>query len=285
MTNSDRAKELTAQIPEFKIGGENGPREGRTTGGPQPFGAKSPSNSGDVATKPSGPSQPPSDKSDIPTLRLHDYARAPWKLAIAQSLSKDQGGVCPDAQSGPDHVVCEGLAEIHHRDGNPNHWDYANLALLCLRHHRIRTNLQRTEARRHSASVCVKNAGVSFDGAGLSPRSVSLEDDKHENYTARFDRAAPAYFGALTWDSGESPVVSIRTFRRAMIGALAYTDEAGRKHRPSQVTIDRYIDADIFPDNPDGRFAYAQTKANEDGIRWAAKRPESAKKEEKELEP
>ena len=213
------------------------------------------------------------DSAKAPMLRLHDYKRESKKRVIAEALLERQHGRC--ASSNPEGGECGGVFfEIDHikpiEEGGSDTWE--NMRLLCEHHHRIKTNQDRARIR-HSADVYVNKSGVSFDGAGLSPKSVSLENDKHENYVARFDKAAPAYFLKLEWDGGEGPVVSIRTFRRAMIGALTYTDEAGRTHKPSQVTLDRYIDADIYPDNPAGRFEYAQTSANEDGIRWVAKKP------------
>ena len=207
------------------------------------------------------------DSAKAPALKLHLYKREPKKAVIAQGLFKQQKGRCNAESEG---AVCEGFLEIDHADGNPDNWDWGNLQLLCTPHHRAKTNRDRA---RRSTSLYVKKPGVSFDGAGLSPKSVSMENDKHENYVARFEKAAPAYFTALEWDGGDSPIVSIRTFRRAMIGACTYTDEAGRKHEPSQATLDRYVDAKIYPDNPDGWFNYAQTEDLQDGIKWAAKRP------------
>ena len=81
MTNADRAEELTAQIPEFKIGGENGPK-GKAEETPSKSLTAPVLPTGSSVSQASGHSQPPSDKSGIPTLRLHDYACAPWTLAM-----------------------------------------------------------------------------------------------------------------------------------------------------------------------------------------------------------
>ena len=206
---------------------------------------------------------PPTGRGEI--LQLHPYARQPYKRVIAEMLLARQGGRCP--RSNPD-AACEGLGEMHHRDGNPNGWASENLELLCERHHRAETNRQRAEVRR-SIEMCEKVPAESKPFPTSQAPSATLENEKSENYLARFAQAAPAFFEKY------SGVVSVKGFTLAMISACRYTDVFGRVRQPSSVTIRRYIDDRMFDEtlNPSGWFEFTTTLEGQNGIAWARKPP------------
>ena len=91
---------------------------------------------------------------------------------------------------------------------------------------------------------------ASFDGAGGEP-SGSV-NDKHEQYLARFLKAAPEYFRIREY-GGVDP----QAFIRAMVGACTYTDGIGQRHEPSgRATIKGFVDERLYPDNESGLFHF-----------------------------
>ena len=156
--------------------------------------------------------------------------------------------------------------EIHHKDGNPNHWDSMNLEGLCESHHRGETNRQRAEIRR-SIEMCEKTEGVQALKPTSQAPSATLENEKSENYLSRFTQAAPAFFELYPG------VVSIKGFVLKMISECRYTDAFGRARQPSSVTVRRYIDDRMYDEvlNPEGWFVFTTTSEGYDGITWRQK--------------
>lgn len=142
----------------------------------------------------------------------------------------------------------ESVDNLDHLNGNRRDNRFANFAGLT---HQSCNAIRYQTAQAKAVDVAVK---VSYAEAHPT-RDASLEDVKSESYLYRFRREASAWFKANPGPQPE-PV-----FIRAMVGACAFTDETGARHEPSgRSTIKGYISDRIYPDNPNGVFAYQDGK-------------------------
>lgn len=184
------------------------------------------------ASEGSNPSRSGPSVLPRPAFRLHEYKREPKKLEQVVKKLREQGGVC--AWSKPDHDACGGVFfEQDHIDGDPKNPDWENLQVLCEHHHRTKTNLDR-KVGRHPMSVRVQNAPIHYPTS-----DASLEDIKHDNWAAKFApwirNLAEGPFRAI------GNVISYPALVGLTMDAVAYVDQWGNEHIPTESTAQRYI--------------------------------------------
>ena len=194
--------------------------------------------------------------SDSGRRRLHEYTRAPHKMAIAQGKLKEQGGLC--AWSKSEDAVCDGTyLELDHISGNSDDWTWENVQLLCERHHRIKTNRDRTRVR-HSMSVCVKKPSPTVDRATWA----SKEGQKAEWSRPEFDKwiANPQTWLELGRKTGMDLKLGEPAYLKDLLdfGADSINDP-DFPEGVSQETLRRYVNARRFSTLKLGKIGHRTT--------------------------